>query len=138
MGWAVGYDDRLSRDVGYGVPAKCDHPGCDAEIDRGLAHICGGDPYGGEHGCGLHFCGSHLFMSGRRSEHPGRPQLCEACYHEREPFPQKPDVPEWLEHKLSAPSWEEWRTEHPAEVAAARLAVSGPVRFTVFSVQGHE
>jgi len=40
MGWAVGYDNRWSRDIGYGVPAWCDEPGCSEAIDRGLAYVC--------------------------------------------------------------------------------------------------
>ena len=63
MGWSVGYDSKWERDIGYGVPAICDHPGCNKEIDRGLGYVCGGEPYGGEHGCGLFFCGEHLLMT---------------------------------------------------------------------------
>ena len=37
MSWAVGFDSQWDRDIGYGVPAYCDHPGCGKEIDRGLA-----------------------------------------------------------------------------------------------------
>jgi hypothetical protein len=59
MGWSIGWDGTWKRDIGYGVPAYCDHPECSAEIDRGLSYVCGGDPYGGEHGCGLFFCGKH-------------------------------------------------------------------------------
>src|SRR5690606_23075125 len=53
MGWAVGYDSNWNRDIGYGVPTTCDHPGCNEKIDRGLSYVCGDEPYGGEHGCGL-------------------------------------------------------------------------------------
>ena len=42
MGYAC--YERNGRDQGYGVPAKCDHPGCDADIDRGIAYACGGEP----------------------------------------------------------------------------------------------
>ena len=35
MGYSYYVIDGMER--GYGVVAKCDHPGCDAEIDRGLA-----------------------------------------------------------------------------------------------------
>ena len=35
MGWSLGYDGRWKRDIGYGVPAVCDFPGCNEEIDRG-------------------------------------------------------------------------------------------------------
>ncbi len=44
MGWSLGHDNRwgkFGRDIGYGVPAICDHPGCNAEIDRGLSYVCG-------------------------------------------------------------------------------------------------
>ena len=42
MGWAFcGHDDQ-GREIGYSVRAKCDHPGCAADIDRGLGHVCGG------------------------------------------------------------------------------------------------
>jgi hypothetical protein len=72
MGWQVGYDSNWKRDIGYGVPAKCDYPRCTKDIDRGLAYVCGGEPYGGEHGCGLYFCGWHQFIGGER-------QQCKRC-----------------------------------------------------------
>ena len=100
MSWAVGYDSKWKRDIGYGVPAKCDHPGCDAEIDRGLGYVCGDDVYGGVDGCGLFFCGKHLF-----------PMLCERCMKEEEPFEPTPDVQRWIEWKATDPSWEDWRNE---------------------------
>lgn len=82
MGWAVGYDPNWQRDIGYGVPAVCDHPGCDKEIDRGLGFVCGGDVYGGEHGCGLFFCGEHSYYV-RNTDLPDgevwSPQLCKQC-----------------------------------------------------------
>ena len=28
MSWAVGYDSKWQRDIGYGVPSICDHPKC--------------------------------------------------------------------------------------------------------------
>ena len=40
MGWAIGYDGRWERDIGYGVPAVCDHPDCNVRIDRGLDYVC--------------------------------------------------------------------------------------------------
>lgn len=59
MSWAVGYDFNWRRDVGYGVVAYCDYPGCVEEIDRGLANVCGAEPFGGKAGCGLYFCHQH-------------------------------------------------------------------------------
>lgn len=112
MGWAVG--DHNGRDIGYGVPAKCDHPDCDNDIDRGLAYVCGGAPYGGDDGCGLFFCATH-----------GGGTLCERCEPEAgadplPPFPPKPDVPVWINHKLTDPSWQQWRDENPDEVKALK------------------
>lgn len=107
MGWAVGYDSQWNRDIGYGVPSVCDHPGCNRDIDRGLGYVCGGEPYGGEKGCGLYFCGEHL---------SGYPPLCLRCSQKEEPFSPKPDHPDWISHKLSDPSWEQWRKENPNEV----------------------
>lgn len=107
MSWAIGYDSQWNRDIGYGVPSFCDHPGCNREIDRGLGYVCGGDVYGGGKGCGLHFCGKHLI---------GFPPLCLRCSQKEEPFSPKPDHPDWISHKLSDPSWEQWRKENPNEV----------------------
>ena len=38
MSWAVGYDSKWQRDIGYGVPSICDHPKCNKEIHRGLSY----------------------------------------------------------------------------------------------------
>lgn len=103
MSWAVGRDVERQRHIGYGVPAKCDHPGCDADIDRGLAYVCGGEPHGGDDGCGLFFCGDHLF-----------PDLCQRCTNDQPPFDPTPDTPEWANHVLTDPSWARWREEEPA------------------------
>lgn len=102
MGWSMGYDDHWQRDIGYGVVAYCDHPGCKSEIDRGLAYVCGGDPYGGERGCGLYFCEKHRGHNG---------QLCDRCAKGKDPFKPYPEHPTWLHHKETDPSWEEWRKE---------------------------
>lgn len=90
MGWSRGFDSNWNRDIGYGVPSICDHPKCGRKIDRGLAHVCGGEPYGGEEGCGLYFCGDHLL---------GGPQLCLRCRNKKPPFKPTPDVPEWIKFK---------------------------------------
>lgn len=104
MGYSVGFDEKWNRWIGYGVPAYCDHPGCTTQIDRGLAYVCGGDLKGGERGCGLYFCGEHLFV------HRRLPQLCESCSKRRKrPFTPKPEHPDWIRHLLTAPSWSKWR-----------------------------
>lgn len=121
MGWSIGYDERLKRDIGYGVPATCDHPGCNRKIDRGLAYACGGEPYGGDEGCGLHFCGNHLWMGEER-------QVCQQCRDGNGPFTPKPDRSVWLRHKLKHSSWKQWRCDNPEEVAeiVRKLADASP------------
>lgn len=119
MGWAIGYDEKWKRDVGYGVPCQCDHPKCAEVIHRGLSYVCGGEPFGGEHGCGLHYCGKHLRYRNVRNE--GRMvQNCFRCMDYKPPYTPKPDLPEWIEHKLTDPTWEQWRQENPDEVKAMR------------------
>lgn len=134
MGWSIGYDETHKRDVGYGVPATCDHPDCNAEIDRGLSRVCGAHPFGGEQGCGLYFCGSHLrhgfwgdenLTAAQEEAHDGeRVQLCASCLAGEDHFPLKPDVREWIEHKLNDPSWQEWRDENPDDVAKIMAAIA--------------
>lgn len=104
MGWSIGHDDNWNRDIGYGVPAICDHPDCNAEIDRGLGYVCGDDVYGGDKGCGLFFCSKHKL-----------PIYCERCIDNKEPFVPKPDKVEWIQHKLTDTSWLEWRRTYPKE-----------------------
>lgn len=106
MSWSVGFDSNWNRDIGYGVPSICDHPGCKEEIHRGLAHVCGGEPYGGEDGCGLFFCDFH-----------GGGNLCSHCKEGGEPFTPTPDLTDWNRWKLSDRSWKKWRDENPEEVA---------------------
>ena len=101
MGWEIGFDERWDRDVGYGVPAWCDHPDCKAEIDRGLAYVCGAEPYGGDRGCGLYFCEKHRSYRG----------LCARCMRNRDPFEPKPEHPRWIQHRETDPSWAEWRSD---------------------------
>jgi hypothetical protein len=119
MGWAIGYDDNWNRDIGYGVPCKCDHPDCDKDIDRGLAYVCGGEPYGGDRGCGLFFCSSHLSYNGRGV------QLCPKCIKRNKPYKPKPDTRYWMRFKMKHPSWKLWRSEHPREVAEIREILYG-------------
>lgn len=113
MGWSLGVNSE-GRDVGYSVPATCDHPGCETDIDRGISYVCGCAPEGGDHGCGLFFCGNHL---------SGGYNLCARCIKGEDsegPFPAKPDVDVWVHHKLTDPSWEQWRVQNPEWVAQAK------------------
>ena len=145
MGWSYGFDPNLKRDVGYGVPAICDQPGCTTEIDRGLGYVCGGEPFGGDHGCGLMFCSEHLIydsvpvdpdlmdepkggrLGGRAVHIEGGKlcitvQRCERCCAGLDPFKPKPDVEEWIRFKLTDESWQEWRDENPDEVRRMEAA----------------
>lgn len=138
MGWEIGYEPERDRDIGYGVPAECDHPDCHAKIDRGLAYVCGGEPYGGEIGCGLFFCEAHLLhgepidpdasedgydegdaeaWAHRLDDQLGH-QFCERCIAGKPPFEPKPDVAEWVQHKETDPSWAGWRAERDAKATA--------------------
>ena len=115
MSFSIGFDDKWNRDIGYGVPATCDHPECDEFITRGLGYACGEDPSGAEKnkGCGLYFCDDHLLYDHRFL------QLCEHCIAgEGETFVPSPDVQEWVDHKLTHQSWADWRESNPDWVAA--------------------
>lgn len=119
MSYAVGFDERWKRDVGYGVPSLCDRPGCLEKIDRGLAYVCGGEQlYGGDKGCGLYFCDTHRIWHRFRTGENGL--YCERCCAGRRPFAPKPDLREWLEHKMNDPSWEAWRRRNPDKVRWTR------------------
>ena len=120
MSWAVGYDENHHRDIGYGVPCICDHPDCNEKIDRGLSYVCGGEPYGGDEGCGLFFCDDHLgYCLTENSFYNDTPlvPLCDRCKKKEPPYEPKPDTPEWIHHKSTDPSWEEWRQEQKRAIA---------------------
>lgn len=107
MGWSLGFDETWRRWIGYGVPAYCDHPDCNEEINRGLAYVCcNQQPYGGEEGCGLYFCGEHANF-----EHK-----CKRCETHKKPFEPKPEHPQWVKHLLKDGSWKQWRKENPETV----------------------
>ena len=112
MGWAVGWEPNTRRWRGYGVPAVCEEPGCDAKIDRGLAYACGGLD-----GCGRFFCKEHLYSSYEIIEAglavAEGEFVCARCLEWAEPYPCKPETVEWLTHVLTDESWEQWLSEEP-------------------------
>lgn len=118
MGWAVGYDEDWKRDIGYGVPAICDHPNCKTKIHRGLAFVCGQEPFGGEKGCGLYFCPKHLVFGKGTC-------LCDRCAHGRKFYEAKPDTAQWIRHKLKHKSWQQWRDTYPKEVQELKRLLAG-------------
>jgi hypothetical protein len=128
MGWSIGWDGNWDRDVGYGVPCECDQPECSESIHRGLGYVCGSHPYGGQYGCGLNFCEKHQDVKEVKNKEtiqvPGEEticvSLCSNCFDGKPPFEPKPDVAEWIRHKLTDESWSEWREENPQEVTDLR------------------
>jgi len=127
MGWSIGYDNNWSRDIGYGVPAFCDYPGCNKKIDRGLSYVCGGNaPYGGENGCGLYFCEEHMFYHSFRNGDSGR--YCKRCIRHRAPYKPKPEHPDWIKWKLTDKSWEEWRKNNPEEVIKLKNSLKNSLK----------
>jgi len=109
MSWSIGFDRNWNRDIGYGVPAWCDHPGCGEEIDRGLSYVCcGSEPYGGEDGCGLYFCSKHATAGDHK---------CARCEAGLLPFDGKPEHPDWIHFKKTDESWAEWCQKHPEGIA---------------------
>jgi hypothetical protein len=67
----------------------------------------------------LFFCWEHghLTYTERADDHP---PLCERCVKGEKPFTPKPDVAEWVNWKLTDPSWQQWRDENPEEVEKMR------------------
>lgn len=129
MSWSVG--EHAGRDIGYGVPAICDHPDCTEAIDRGLGYVCGGAAYGGDYGCGRFFCEAHHLYTylgdGEEdddSSYEFYAEVCERCARDEPPFDPSPDTVEWLRWKLTDDSWAEWRHLHPDKVAQARERVA--------------
>jgi len=105
--------DNGYRWGGYGVPAICEHPKCNKEIDRGMDYACGGEPFS-QYGCDRYFCGNHLvfhrFNTGFNSRECKL--VCERCAEKKNSFPYKPEAKEWLKHILKDKSWEKWRKEN--------------------------
>jgi len=68
-----------------------------------LSYVCGGEPKGGDRGCGLYFCGEHLAGC--------VVSLCSRCRYHKPPFEPKAEHPRWLHHKATDDSWAAWRAE---------------------------
>lgn len=82
MGWAYCGEGRDGRPIGYGVEATCDHEGCEAHIDRGLAYACG-DMHGEDvFWCHRYFCGDHRYPVRYPEQLPGTSEggtVCSEC-----------------------------------------------------------
>jgi hypothetical protein len=116
VSWAVGFDTNWNRWIGYGVKAWCDHPKCNEIIDRGLSYVCGGEPHGGDKGCGLYFCSDHT---------SGVNQRCPKCArHDHKSYAPKPEHPDWLAHQETHESWAQWRKERDDEKAGQESRIA--------------
>lgn len=94
MGWANCGTDSKGRPIGYAHSGTCDHPGCEAKIERGVSAACGkmhgtgdvrtGDPNieWGDYNCEQYFCHKHLVMPCLEHEDGAEtygPILCRQC-----------------------------------------------------------
>lgn len=90
MGWGNCGTDSNGRPIGYVHRATCDHEGCNAEIDRGLAYACGGMHGGGDgYSCEKYFCPKHLSGWAPNSDGDMR-AVCKDCEKQwREECPEE-------------------------------------------------
>lgn len=143
MSWAIGFSENQNRDVGYAVPAICDHPGCTAEIDRGIAYMCCEISPDHHATCGGFYCAYHResYIYGDELDDMDESELeahnidkdsdavAEAiddgdivkCLHE--PIEKGKENAAWLEHCLKDETWQDWRNENPAMVTAYQEAL---------------
>ena len=70
MGYAYYVIDGMER--GYSVPDVCNKEGCEEEINRGLAYLCGRSPYVDSDNCAGYFCANHLVFTSQG-------QRCQEC-----------------------------------------------------------
>lgn len=85
MGWADCGTDSKGRPIGYVHLATCDHPGCNAEIDRGLSYACGGMHGQADVYCEGYYCPVHLIAFVETSA--GQWTVCSSCRAEMEADP---------------------------------------------------
>ena len=144
MGYGV-YDIGYGRFGGWEVPAICEHPDCNKEIDRGISYACGGEPRS-DPGCDKYFCEKHLISSDclahidedeceKYSGDCEYQDLCERCIKDEVEFDYKPEHPEWIKQILTHESWERWRKENPEEVKKlSTVSTLDKFRFWVYTV----
>lgn len=77
MSWGDCGTDSQGRPIGYVHEATCDHPGCNAKIDRGLSYACGGMHGEDEVSCEKYFCEEHLAYTVDSDDHLHR--VCAEC-----------------------------------------------------------
>lgn len=128
MGYSIGYCKTHKRDIGYGVPAPCDHPECNEIIDRGMGYACC-EGFNHSANCKGYFCEEHRWnyvlqdelehMSPEELEALGLSADAQAldedsgiirCRHTIQPHKE---AVVWLEYILNDESWEKFRTKFP-------------------------
>ena len=131
MGWSMGHCGEHKRDIGYGVPAPCDHPECNEIIDRGLAYRCCENIHH-DASCKGYFCEEHrqnyVYQDELADMSPEELKVLGidsneevaqdddgiiCCRHTIQPHKE---AVVWLEHILNDESWEVWRTKHPERI----------------------
>jgi hypothetical protein len=130
MGWGSCGEDSKGRPIGYCHAARCDHPGCRAKIDRGLAYACGGmhgtgtisrDDNFNDYACEGYFCSKHRTTPTLEhedgKEYPVDVEFCLSCAAELEKDYRTSD--EWREH---------WPTDAPVYVGEIPGGASGTAR----------
>ncbi|WP_394436249.1 hypothetical protein [Streptomyces sp. SGAir0957] len=79
--------------AGYGIGAVCEQDGCETEIDRGLAYLCGNTPGGDEYGCGGYFCAEHKFLGSGAPVSEGLCASCSEAWEKNKPDPEEMTLP---------------------------------------------
>lgn len=148
MGWANCGEDSKGRPIGYAHQGTCDHPGgCTVEIDRGIAHACGGMHGTDEASCEGYFCSAHQ----ETVTYDGKAvSLCLACAAARHAAEQTsapavaagaPQIPGYLNalaglyrqlggHWLRGPERQRWREKMARELEQMARIFEQPVAYT--------
>lgn len=138
MGYEVFEQDIQGhfRFAGYGVVAYCDHPQCNAVIDRGMDYACcGGIHFDGS--CGGFYCiehetpvmhedeledldeeeTQHILSSYGLTEVPTFDEygIAKLCNHPPIEFKEHPD---WIKHISTDKTWSKFRKEKPEQFKA--------------------
>jgi hypothetical protein len=50
-------------------------------------------------------------------------EVCERCRKGEQPFPYKPEHPDWVNHLLKDKAWARWRKENPSEVEESKRSL---------------
>ena len=125
--WYAVYDIWNDRFGGYWVPAICEHPDCNKEIDRWMRYACWWEPFS-EYWCDRYFCEEHTkfvtfdkdwkivsdedYDEEKEDEYETK-QICFRCAEWKEPYPYKPENKEWIKFLINEYSWQEWRDKNP-------------------------